>query len=179
MTYRVSMLLEGSCHCGAVRFQVESPHPYPFNLCYCGTCRKTAGSGGSAINLSARAGTLRLEGEEHVRVYKPGHVDEHDGSTSSQERRFCGVCGSPLWVADPRWPDLLHPHASAVDTALPVPPDRNHLMLDFRSVIVPRFLYVDPAGWENEEVTADIMDRMKLLIQDMGEIKVLAKEVRK
>ena len=29
------MLLEGSCHCGAIRFRVRSAHPYPFNLCYC------------------------------------------------------------------------------------------------------------------------------------------------
>jgi hypothetical protein len=39
------MLLEGSCHCGAVHFSVESEHPYPFNLCYCSICRKTAGAG--------------------------------------------------------------------------------------------------------------------------------------
>ena len=48
------MLLEGSCHCGAVHFSVESEHPYPFNLCYCSICRKTAGGGGFAINLGGR-----------------------------------------------------------------------------------------------------------------------------
>ena len=126
------MLLEGSCHCDLVRFRVESPHPYPFNLCYCRTCRKTAGSGGYAINLSARADTLHIDGEEHIRVYVPG-IGGDDGGTSTQQRRFCGACGSHLWVADPRWPELIHPHASAVDTALPVPPDRNHLMLDFKA----------------------------------------------
>ena len=40
------MHLEGSCHCGKVRFSVKAPHPYPFNLCYCSICRKTAGGGG-------------------------------------------------------------------------------------------------------------------------------------
>ena len=34
------MRLEGSCHCGALRFALESKHPYPFNLCYCSICRK-------------------------------------------------------------------------------------------------------------------------------------------
>ncbi|MCL7942209.1 hypothetical protein M8009_18170 [Halomonas sp. ATCH28] len=34
------MLLEGSCHCGAVHFRVDSPHPY--QRCYCSICRKTA-----------------------------------------------------------------------------------------------------------------------------------------
>ena len=40
------MQLQGSCHCKRVNFQVESEHPYPFNLCYCSICRKTAGGGG-------------------------------------------------------------------------------------------------------------------------------------
>ena len=127
------MLLEGSCHCGAVRFEVRSRHPYPFNLCYCETCRKTAGAGGYAINLSAKAKTLSIEGAEHVRVYRPGHIDEHSGDISPQERRFCELCGSPLWVQDPRWPHLIHPHASAIDNDLPVPPERTHLMLAYKA----------------------------------------------
>jgi hypothetical protein len=48
------MVLEDSCHCGAVRFSLESEHPYPFNLCYCSICRKTAGGGGFAINPGGR-----------------------------------------------------------------------------------------------------------------------------
>ena len=48
---------------------------------------------------------------------------------SPLERRFCGECGSALWCWDPRWPDLVHPFASAIDTELPVPPERTHLML--------------------------------------------------
>ena len=60
------MLLKGSCHCGAVHFSVESEHPYPFNLCYCSICRKTAGAGGFAINLGGRFGSLKVDGEEHI-----------------------------------------------------------------------------------------------------------------
>ena len=45
------MKLEGSCHCGAVHFTVESHTPYPFLRCYCSICRKTAGGGGYAINI--------------------------------------------------------------------------------------------------------------------------------
>ena len=122
------MHLEGSCHCGAVRFSVEAPHPYPFNLCYCSICRKTAGAGGYAINLGAEAATLKVQGEENIRSFHAVLHDEGD-KRSPGERKFCGLCGSPLWVWDPRWPDLLHPHASAIDTALPIPPERTHLML--------------------------------------------------
>ena len=125
------MRLEGSCHCGAVRFTVESRHPYPFNLCYCSICRKTAGGGGLAINLGADATTLRVEGEEHIRTYRARMIDPASGveTRSSGERRFCGECGSALWLWDPTWPELVHPHASAIDTDLPTPPEHTHLML--------------------------------------------------
>jgi hypothetical protein len=127
------MEIEGSCHCGAVRFTVHSTHPYPFALCYCSICRKTAGAGGYAINLGAEAGTLKVEGEEHVRTYR---ARLHDASESPAERKFCGLCGSALWVWDPRWPDHLHPHASAIDSPLPVPPERTHLMLGSKAAWV-------------------------------------------
>jgi hypothetical protein len=121
------MLLEGSCHCGAVRFRVESPEPYPFMRCYCSICRKTAGGGGYAINLGALSDTLEVEGEKNVSVYQA----RIDGKKSSARRHFCGVCGSALWVFDPRWPELIHPFASAIDTPLPKPPERDHIMLDY------------------------------------------------
>jgi hypothetical protein len=125
------MDLKGSCHCRSVRFTVRSAHPYPYNLCYCSICRKTAGAGGFAINTSADADTLEVEGAEHVRSYRARLHDPATGAAteSSAERKFCGVCGSALWVWDPHWPELLHPHASAIDTELPVPPERTHLML--------------------------------------------------
>jgi hypothetical protein len=127
------MKLEGSCHCQAVRFSVESSAPYPFMRCYCSICRKTAGTGGYAINLGAHRATLEVEGEEHLAVYR-ARLD--DGSTSSGERNFCRLCGSALWLYDPSWPELVHPHASAIDTPLPVPPDRVHMMLGSRAAWV-------------------------------------------
>lgn len=48
----------------------------------------------------------------------------------------------------------------------------NHLMLDFRSIIVPRFLYVDPTGWNEDKLTEDMTERLKQLIEDMAEIQV-------
>jgi hypothetical protein len=123
------LLLEGSCHCGAVRFRVESPEPYPFMYCYCSICRKTAGGGGYAINLGALSGTLEVEGEENISVYRARIGEERD--PSSARRSFCSVCGSALWVYDPCWTELVHPFASAIDTPLPKPPERDHIMLDY------------------------------------------------
>ncbi len=121
------MQLEGSCHCGAVRFSVESETPYPFMRCYCSICRKTAGGGGYAINIMGRAGTLAVTGEKNVTVYR---VKWDGGESSECRRHFCRRCGSALWVSDPGWPDLVHPFASAIDSALPAPPRRVHMMLD-------------------------------------------------
>lgn len=128
-------MLHGSCHCGEVRFRVESSHPYPFNLCYCSICRKTAGGGGYAINLSGKFDTLDVEGSENIALYRAKIEDPETGDVteSPAERRFCRLCGSFLWVWDPRWPELVHPFASAIDTDLPKPPERTHLMLEFKA----------------------------------------------
>ena len=123
-------MLEGSCHCGAIRFQVRSAHPYPFNLCYCSICRKTGGGGGFAINLGAEFESLEVEGEEYRSVYRAVMRDGGREHISPAERSFCARCGTSLWLWDPRWPDLVHPLASAIDTELPTPAERTHLMLD-------------------------------------------------
>ena len=142
------MRLEGSCDCGAIRFTLDSPHPHPFNLCYCSICRKTTGGGGFAINLSGANKTLSVEGREHLKIYQatvqyPGESAPHQ---SPGQRHFCVQCGTHLWMWDPRWPELVHPLASAIDTPLPTPPERTHLLLDSK------------ASWV--EVRADPQDRL-------------------
>lgn len=119
------MRLEGSCHCGAVTFTVDSHTPQPYMRCYCSICRKTAGSGGFAINLGADYRTVDVKGKRSIGVYRA----MTDGGESSLQRHFCRKCGSPLWCYDPRWPDLVHPHASAIDTPLPKPAEFVDLML--------------------------------------------------
>ena len=133
------MKLEGSCHCQAVTFSLQSKHPYPFNICYCSVCRKTAGSGGYAINLSGAFNTLKVQGTAHVSIYHARLVDDvtQKISQSPMERHFCKICGSHLWGWDPRWPDLVHPHAGAIDTDLPAPPEHTHLMLGSKPAWVP------------------------------------------
>jgi hypothetical protein len=129
------MHLEGSCHCGAVTFRVESPNPYPYQRCYCSICRKTQGGGGYAINLGADNDSLRVTGGQHISVYharlkEPGDARAH---RSPGERHFCGRCGSALWLYDARWPELIHPFASAIDTPLPTAPESTHIMLEFKA----------------------------------------------
>jgi hypothetical protein len=127
------MLLEGACHCRKVRFSLRSSEPYPYMYCYCSICRKTAGGGGCAINLAADAESLEVRGKENLSVYQV----LVDGAPSPAERNFCAACGSALWVWDRRWPELLHPFASAIDSGLPKPPECCHIMLNFKPDWVP------------------------------------------
>lgn len=127
--------LEGSCHCRAVSFTVQSEHVFPYQYCYCSICRKTQGGGGYAINLSADHRTLKVKGKRHVRRYNPivRNPEDERGQRSSGERAFCAKCASALWLYDPEWPELVHPFASAIDTPLPVAPEHTHLMLEFKA----------------------------------------------
>lgn len=124
------MELHGSCHCRAVSFTVSSRYAYPYQRCYCSICRKTQGGGGYAINLSASAKTMKIQGEAAVSTYHAMLRDE-DGSekTSRAARHFCKHCGSALWLFSPEYPDLIHPFASCIDSDLPVPPEHTHLLL--------------------------------------------------
>lgn len=122
------MHLSGSCHCKAIRFELESKTPYPYMRCYCSICRKVGGSAGYAINLMGEADSLKTEGADAKAVY---HA-QIDGTESPAERHFCRRCGTHLWVWDPRWPDLVHPHAGVIDTPLPKPPETVHIMLDYK-----------------------------------------------
>jgi hypothetical protein len=115
-----------------VRFALDSRTPYPYQLCYCSICRKTAGGGGYAINLMGDAKSLSISGKRALRVYRAEIERDGHCETSSGERNFCRHCASALWLFDPSWPELVHPFASAIDTELPRPPERVHLMLRYR-----------------------------------------------
>lgn len=135
------MHLEGSCHCGAVRFSLESDSPYPYMHCHCSICRKTAGGGGYAINLGGDARTMKVRGAASLGIYQA--VMREPGKRayrSKAKRHFCKKCGSALWLWDPRWPELIHPHASAIDTPLPKPPEVVEAALAFAApwVDVPK-----------------------------------------
>lgn len=129
----MAIKLEGSCRCGTVKFSVQSHTPHPYQLCYCSICRKTAGGGGFAINLMGTAESLSIKGKKSLRFYRV-EIDEHGTcKQSSGQRHFCSKCATALWLFDPEWPNLVHPFASAIDTDLPVPPSKVHLMLRYKA----------------------------------------------
>ncbi|KKK23119.1 hypothetical protein ARAM_000702, partial [Aspergillus rambellii] len=115
-------LLEGSCQCGGVEFNLESSTPVPYQLCACGICRKIGGHMG-CVNLGGIADSLKItKGKDLIKKYTAvkdrGTPNEKICET---ERNFCSNCSTMLWLWCHRWPDLIHPFASAIDTELPVP----------------------------------------------------------
>jgi hypothetical protein len=123
------MLLEGTCECGGVRFAVSSRTPYPYRICYCRRCRKTAGSAGPSANVLADATTLELSGELEPTRYE--HPVEPVVTT------FCPRCGSALLLEITGFPEWTYPFASAVDTPLPAPPEFVHVRTEERPAWVP------------------------------------------
>jgi len=138
------VLLAGSCHCKAVTFTLETTQPYPFMICHCSVDRKTAGFG--CCNLGGDFTTLKVTGKENVKTYrskleyicgKCGKCEsckwskekDNDSGLSPHQRHFCAHCGSALYAFDPRWPELVHPFASCIDTPLPTPPERYHIFV--------------------------------------------------
>lgn len=81
------------------------------------------------INLGADAATLEVEGEEHLKTYRAMLDRGGERVESKHQRKFCGECGSHLWAWNERWPDILHPVASAIDSGLPESPEYVHLMV--------------------------------------------------
>jgi hypothetical protein len=85
--------MSGSCHCGAVRFEVTEDFS-AVRICHCTTCKKISGGAGTT-NGRARTDTIRvLAGEELIRTYQPD-----EGSSKS----FCSQCGSNLFGGG--WPE--------------------------------------------------------------------------
>lgn len=78
------------------------------------------------------ADTLMVQGKENMNVYQAIMARDKEGKPtkiSNGQRHFCKHCGSSLWMWDSRWPELVHPLASSIDTDLPIPPEHIDICL--------------------------------------------------
>jgi hypothetical protein len=79
------MPVEGSCHCGRVRFTVDEPLT-DATACHCVQCRKQSGHFFASANAPKAA--VQVTGGEHLTWYT---------SSEKVRRGFCGHCGSWLF----------------------------------------------------------------------------------
>lgn len=80
-------MLEGSCLCGATRYEVEDDFAAAF-YCHCSQCRRATGSAFKPM-ASIKSGKLRLTRGENNLLIHGNPPDNHDV--------HCGLCGSFLY----------------------------------------------------------------------------------
>ena len=90
--------VNGSCLCGTVRFRVTPPSRF-CSHCHCQNCRRAHGAAFVTWVGVPEAQLELVAGESELRRYR---------TDTGATRSFCGVCGSPLFYAGPRWPGEVH-----------------------------------------------------------------------
>lgn len=94
---------QGSCLCGAVRFEVTGPLHAP-DACHCTQCRKQTGH--FLASTDVPRASLKLVGEDKLTWF---------ASSERVRRGFCSVCGSTLFW-DPVRRDIIGIAMGAFDT---------------------------------------------------------------
>ena len=81
------MKYQGSCHCGAIRFEVEAPEDLEVEECNCSICTKSG-----YLHLIVPKSRFRLLcGEDHITTYA--------FNTGVAKHLFCRVCGiKPFYI---------------------------------------------------------------------------------
>jgi hypothetical protein len=89
------MLVDGSCHCGAVKFTAEVD-PGRVMVCHCTDCQALSGAPFRAV-VAAPFETLHVNGttKSYVKVAQSGN---------RRAQVFCPECATPLWATAPENP---------------------------------------------------------------------------
>jgi hypothetical protein len=80
-------VLNGRCHCGAVRYRVDDAFRYAA-YCHCSNCRTRTGSAFSSFGGIERSKIEIVEGQNATSTF--GDTDKHTC--------FCKICGTTLFA---------------------------------------------------------------------------------
>lgn len=101
------MLYQGSCHCGAVTFSVESPPAVEVEQCNCSVCSKS----GFLHLIVPKSQFQLLTGEEALTTYT--------FNTGVAKHYFCKHCGIKPFYIPRSNPDGMDVNLNALDTMPP------------------------------------------------------------
>jgi hypothetical protein len=82
------MKLEGGCHCGAIRYEVDG-EPLTHALCHCADCRRSAGAPMVGWTMYPEAALKVVKGTPKTYA-----------SSEHGRRRFCPDCGTGLFYSN-------------------------------------------------------------------------------
>ena len=99
------MIYAGSCHCGAVRFEVEAPAHLDVDDCNCSICSK----GGFWHLIVPKSRFRLLAGDDVLTTYR--------FNTGVAQHRFCRVCGIKPFYVPRSNPDGVDVNVRCLDTA--------------------------------------------------------------
>jgi len=102
------MTYSGSCHCGAVAFEVDAPSPLLVQECNCSICTKA----GFLHLIVPRSRFRLLRGE--------GHLTTYTFNTGVAKHTFCGTCGMKPFYTPRSNPDGVDVNVNCLD---PIPAD--------------------------------------------------------
>ena len=98
------MIYQGSCHCGAVRFEVEAPEEIDADLCNCSICTKSG-----FLHLIVPRNRFRLvAGEDAITTYT--------FNTGVAKHTFCRHCGVKPFYVPRSNPDGVDVNVHCLDT---------------------------------------------------------------
>ena len=100
------MKRSGSCHCGAVRFEVDAPDPLRVQRCNCSICTKS----GFLHLIVPRARFRIIAGEDRLTTYT--------FNTDVAKHYFCATCGMKPFYVPRSNPDGMDVNVNCLD---PVP----------------------------------------------------------
>jgi hypothetical protein len=100
-------MLEGSCACGKVRYEIRGELVGPVSYCHCWRCRKHSGS-----SFGTTAGVLAAE----LFVVTGNALLSSWESSPGIHRIFAGCCGSPLYKRLDTAPQVLGFRLGTLDT---------------------------------------------------------------
>lgn len=110
------MRVDGRCHCGQIRYEAQID-PGTVSVCHCTDCQILTGTAyrvsvpATAANLVFLSGTPKI----YVKTAESGN---------RRAQAFCGDCGTPLYSADAKDPQVYFLRVGTLSQRAVLPPAR-------------------------------------------------------
>jgi hypothetical protein len=100
-------MLEGSCACGQIRYEIQGGLIGPITYCHCWRCRKHSGSS-FGTTAGMQPGAFRITaGEQLLSSWE---------SSPGIHRHFASCCGSPIYKQEKNDPNEIYIRLGTLDT---------------------------------------------------------------